>query len=464
MSKWLIWTLLELNTFFFLASLVFLWLSYSLKKKIKSALEENPQKNPIELSEKDKEVISYKRLASFLDKQINFAAKIIRPESNNHHETNTIKLWGTILRAERAIILNQASETPTPILTRFLSTLLYALFSQKLQMANTNELNQSLKAMETELFQTAELLIVKESLTKNQLSLNEDLRNNIDRANRRLAQLRSKQKEKQRLELEINELQKKIKNLEENQIKLTINLPDVQSLNKNDRKTSFKQVDSLNHLSDRQRIVIDQLKNEMKKASSNQSSYDLVESQKIAIAKMERISQESQTLITQLETELETSNLTIASLKNDINVKDEKLAVIEKRLSSSNETAIGNLQTLNVNKKETLTSLRNDLSSALESRSSESLIKQEKDTQMLERLLQESETCVTLLVQELETAEEVNQKLKQKVDALLVNNNDSSDSSHFQILQQRERNRDLVKVTTELKRKMLNMTSDKDCA
>ena len=467
MSKWLIWTLLELTTLLFVASLVFIWLSHSLKKKAKDASV--TKTDSIELTKEEQDIKSYKRLANFLDKQISFAVSAIRPELENQHETNTIKLWGTILRAERAIILNQASTEPTPILTRFLSSLLYALSAPKLQMANADELNQSLKKMETELFQTAELLIVKESLTKNQILLNEDLRDSIDKANRHLAQLRIKQKEQQRLELEVNELKSRINNLEKSQtensnsfVPFKMTLPDNQKLSLELRNTSFKQISSLHHLSDRQEMVIDQLKNEIEKNSNHKNPHNSIEAQKIAIAKMERMAEETQTLIIQLETELETSNLSITSLKQDISLKDSKLAEMEKQLSESNETAIGNLHTLNVNKKETLSSLRDGLSSALESRSSESLIEQEKDTKMLERLLQESETCVALLAQELDTIEKVNQELKQKVETSITHK-DGKNSHYSKSLQvQRERNRELVQITTKLKTKMLDMASGKD--
>ncbi|ETX11521.1 hypothetical protein MUS1_09605 [Marinomonas ushuaiensis DSM 15871] len=468
MSKLLIWTLLELTTFLFLLSLVFLLLSHSLNKKIKDLQEKKDnEENAVELSKKEKAIKSYKRLAHFLDKQISFAVNAIRPNTEDHHETNTIKLWGTILRAERAIILNQADQKPTPILIRFLSSLLYALSSPKLQMADADKLHQTLKELEAEIFQTTELLVVKESLTINQVLLNEDLRDSMDRANRRLAQLRAKQKEQQRLKLEVCELQKKIKKLEQSQIddlniKLKITPPHAQELNKDNRNTAFKQISALHHLSDRQEIVIEQLKNEMKKVSSNKSPHDLVETQKVAIAKMERMSEETQTLVIQLETELQTYNFSIDSLRENISIQDARLAEVEKQLSSSNETAIGNLKTLNTNKKETLSSLRDYLSTELENRSSVSLIEQEKDIKMLERLLQESETCVVLLAQELDAAEEKNQELKQEVEISMVSNSESN-LGHSQLLNElRKTNRELAQTTVELKNKILDMSSAKD--
>jgi chromosome segregation ATPase len=209
-------------------------------------------------------------------------------------------------------------------------------------------------------------------------------------------------------------------------------------------------------------MVIDQLKIEIEKASKNNNSQGAVEAQKVAIAKMSRMSEESQSLIAQLENELETSNLSIVSLRQDISAKDVRLAEMERQLNQSNETAIGNLQTLNANQKETLGSLRSDLDSALETMSSESLIEQDKDTKMLERLLQESETCVTLLAQELETAEDTNQELREKVANLTVDGGESTSSQSKPLIEQRERNKKLAQQTTELKEKLLDMATNKD--
>jgi len=70
-------------------------------------------------------------LAHYLDLQINFAAASIIPGKVNQNEINRLKIWGTVLKAERAILLNQASENPKPILNKFLSDLLNALSCSK---------------------------------------------------------------------------------------------------------------------------------------------------------------------------------------------------------------------------------------------------------------------------------------------------------------------------------------------
>jgi hypothetical protein len=470
MSKWLIWALLELSTFLLLANCIFLWLSRSLvKKNIKKQSDTTPPQKAQEDTDEIDDSKVYKGLAHYLDLQINFAASSIVPGKLDQHEINRVKIWGTVLKAERAILLNQVSEKPKPILNRFLSSLLYALSAPKLQTTNPEELHQNLKEMEEEFFQAAEILITKESLLKNQALLNEDLRKNIERATKRIKQLGIKKAEQQRLETEIDNLQKKIKKLEQKQFEHTgsstefnLQIPTAQTQEKAIRNASFKQILSLSSLSDRQKMVIDQLKNEIDKAHKNNNSHAALEAQKVAVTKMERMSEESQAVILQLEAELETSDLSIASLTQDISIKDAKLAELEKQLSRSNETAIGNLQALSINKKEALGSLRDGLNTALESMSTDSLIEQDKDAKMLERLLHESETCVTLLAQELETAENTNNQLKQKLETHSLSDSNSLRSQSKPLAEQREKNRQLAQATTELKNKLSKMVSSKD--
>ena len=473
MSKWLVWGLIELSTFLLILNGVFIWLSHTLAKKSSDISEKSKTESADDVDQsKSNEVDEtkiYKGLAHFMDLQINHAATSITSNTLDQHAVNRLKIWGTVLKAERAILLNQANEKPKPILNRFLSSLLYALSTPKLQTTNMDELQQNLKDMEEEFFQATEILITKESLSKSQSLLNEDLQKNIDRAATRIRRLDIKYKEQQRLENEINDLRKKIKKLEEQQpvsssslSQFKIEAPMVQKQDIASRNASFKQISTLSSLSDRQRMVIEQLKNEIEKAHKSNNSHAAIEAKKVAISKMERMSKESQTLIYQLETELETSNISIASLRENISHKDAKLAELEKQLSKSNETAIGNLQVLSANKKEALDSLRDGLNTAMENKSTDNLIEQDKDAKMLERLLQESETCVTLLAQELETAENTNNELKQKVELLVANTDQGINSLSKPLTIEREKNRKLVQLTTELKNKLVNTVTSKD--
>lgn len=463
MPKWLVLLLLEFSTLLLIINAVIYWLSRSLKMKlaIKNSNEANSN-NIINAANPDDDSITYKKLVYYIDGQIQFAANSITQANIEKHDINKFKIWGTVLRAERAILLNQVSDQPQPILSRFLSSMLYALSAPKLQTTNPDELSQNLTEMQAEFYQTAELLISKESLLNHQKELNDDIRNNIDRAQKRVRQLGIKQNEEKRLELEINDLKKKILTLENQQQSSSDNTanfdynwdhPDQDQWQS--KATSYLQISMLNGLSNRQRMVIDQLKSEIKRASKKNHFQSSIEAQHVAITKLERISIESHALIFQLEEELKLSSLSIESLKQDISLKDVKLSELEQQLAKSNETAIGNLQSLTATKKETFGALREGLDTALEKNTSKNLVEQDKDAKTLERLLLESETCVTLLAQELEIAEESNEELKKQ----LAQTSMTESTKHLE--KQRALNKRLSQSTTTLKEKLANLATSK---
>ena len=470
MSKWIIWTILEVTTVLFIANMLFLWLNRSIKKKKEQqdTQEQSPSSDMVEVENTETEDVSYKAFAQFLDKQISHAAASIKPDAMEPHQVTTLKIWGTVLQAERAIVLNQVSDKPKPILARFLSSLLYALTTPKLQTSDPEELHQNLKQMEDEFYQTSELLITKETLSKNQSKLNDDLRKSIDNAIAKLQKLKVKKNEQVRLQKEADTLRKRIARLEELKDEtLDESLKVITKPNKHEpsphvnRTASYKQIVSLNNLADRQKLVIEQLRNELEHAKKHQTSNDTIESQKVAVNKLERMSQESQSLVMQLENELKNTDLSIESLREDISAKDKRLNEMEQQLSNKNQTAFGNLKDLAGSKKETLGSLKDDLSDAMAGNNSENLMQQEKDAQALERLLQESETCVTLLAQELEMAEEKNNELKQQVDSVILQNSDLGSKS-IPLMQEKERNRKLAQATTQLKDQLNTHVSEKD--
>ncbi|BFM48259.1 hypothetical protein [Marinomonas sp. THO17] len=476
MSKWLIWTILEITTVLLVANLVFIWLNKSVKNKIAQADSEEQtldskitETNDTNSKDTPSEDLSYKAFAQFLDKQISHAAASINPDAMEPNQITTLKIWGTVLQAERAIVLNQVSNKPKPILARFLSSLLYALTTPKLQTSDPEELHKNLKQMEEEFYQTSESLITKETLSKNQHKLNEDLRKSIDNAAAKLQKLNVKRNEQQRLQKEADALKKRIERLEELQDDAVEHTSNISTkLNQNERQkepnrtSSYKQIMSLNSLADRQKLVIEQLRSELEYAKQHQASDKTLESQKVAVAKLERMSEESNSLVLQLENELQNSDLSIEALRQNISDKDQRLAEMEQQLSNKNQTAVGNLQSLAGSKKETLGSLIDDLSDAMAAdNNSENLMQQEKDTQALERLLQESETCVTLLAQELEMAEEKNNELKQQVDAIILQNPDFGSQS-IPLKQEKERNRKLVQATAQLKEQLNTHISEND--
>lgn len=462
MPKWLIWLLLEFSTFLLILSAVFVWLTWSLNKKLiaKKNSHEN-QENIINAANSSDDSLAYKKLVQFIDSQIQYAANLITKSTLEKQDINKFKIWGTLLRAERAILLNQVSEKPQPILSRFLSSMLYALSAPKLQTTDPDELNRSISDMQSEFYQTAELLISKESLLNNQKSLNDDISRSIDRAQKRVDQLKVKQIEEKRLEIEINDLKKKTSALKAHQVGRSDNVVNFEyQWNVEDKEekpansSSYLQIAALNGLSNRQKVVIEQLKAEIKKASKNDNVNNSIANQKMAIQKLERVSFESKTLITQLEEELKLSSISIDSLKQDISYKDLKLAELEQQLTQSNETAIGNLQSLTANKKETFGSLREELDSEMKKSPSKNLTEQDKDAKTLERLLLESETCVTLLAQELELAEETNEQLKTTLSKRLVTENSKN------LDKQRALNKELSNATTMLKQKLMSETSN----
>ncbi|MBJ7538196.1 hypothetical protein [Marinomonas transparens] len=475
MAKWLIWTLLEFSTFMLIASAFLLWLSNPLKKQLKQQAprSQNTQSPPLS-EEQIAGAEDYKHLVHYLDQQIEFAANSImatghlKPASPAH--INRFKLWGTILKAERAILLNEVSDHPKPILNRFLSSLLFAVQPSRLKERKIEDLDKTLKDTSAEFFLMGERLVTKETLSQSQFMLNEDLRKNIRRAEKRLEQLQMKKKEQQKLQLEIIKLQSQIKLLVEQQGKQngTLKPFDLQTpkiiANEKDRlqHPTLKQIATLNNLSKRQTMVIEQLKNELDRAHKNNRHAEVAEMKRVALSKMERMCEESQSLTLQLEEELKASSQTIASLNEDLAAKEARLIEIETQLANKNETATSTLQTLNASKKETLVSLRDGLDTALEQGKSENLLEQDKDVKMLERLLQESETCVTLLVQELEIAEGKNEQLKQEIEATKDSRHNSKTSSHQPLIEQREKNRKLVQAVTELKEKVLEQAANAD--
>ncbi|WP_239495480.1 hypothetical protein [Marinomonas primoryensis] len=108
MSKWLVWTLLELSTFLLLANFTFLWLSHSLRKKNQEdKADSQQQEGSAEGVGIDSDPKSYKGLAHYLDLQINFAAASIIPGKVNQHEINRLKIWGLYLRQKGQFYLTK---------------------------------------------------------------------------------------------------------------------------------------------------------------------------------------------------------------------------------------------------------------------------------------------------------------------------------------------------------------------
>ncbi|MGR0279812.1 hypothetical protein ACUM5Y_12315 [Marinomonas dokdonensis] len=447
MPKWLIWLLVEFNTVLLVASLLMAWLvrrQHANNQNTKNADEASKGQQSLEADNlQDSE--NYHGLVHYINQQISYAVAVL-PTIKSPSQLNLFKIWGSLLQAERSILLNNQAEQPKPTLSRFLSSLLYAITSPKLQKVDSEELKKSLKLAEQEFTQTTEILISKEALQANQALLNEDLRKSIENTKTKVRRMGIKHTEYQRLKLELSELQKKIAKLNGQEVDtpelIKHNAAEYSKANK-DKPASALQAASLASLTHRQKIVIDQLKNQI--GDKEATPTDTEEAQRVALSRLERLSAESQMIVQQLEHELKDTDLSIQNLKKSISKKDQRLAELEKQLVEKNESAISSLQSINSDKRDALDSLQKGLSAALESAPNDALREQDKDSQMLERLLHESETCVELLAQELTTAEKANDELKAKL----------AESMGHQVPEglqtQRTKNRELLQRITQLK-------------
>ena len=455
MPKWLIWLLLEFNTLLLLSSIFMVWLVRKQNNINHADQEAAKAAQQVEATENHEPQEDYSGLVHFINQQIAFAVAAL-PKATSSAQTNLFKIWGSILQAERAILLNNQFDEPRPTLSRFLSSLLYAITSPKLQKVDSEELKKSIKSAEHEYYQTTEILLSKEALQKNQALLNEDLRKSIDNAKTKLRRLGVKHTEYQRLKLELSQLQAKIAELNKQQA----DTPELIQPTPGEYKSASKkaasamQAATLSNLTKRQKIVIDQLKFQIGDEENTATSPE--EAQRIALSRLERLSQESQMIIEQLQHELKDTSQSIESLKESISQKDQRLAELEKQLAQKSQSAISSLQSINNDKRETLDSLQKDLSAALEATPNEALREQDKDSQMLERLLHESETCVELLAQELTTAEKFNEELKVKLQKI------GKQSVPEGLQQQRNKNRELLEKITQIKEQQMDaITEDK---
>ena len=137
MEKWVLWVLLEAATVMAIASLWILWRAKKLSKpsndkqtdSVESdasvSIEENTTlqaNNSVE----DDEQSPFKAFAKALELQANEAADILKSlRTSDDLETVTrFKLWGTLVKAERAILLNDETEKPQAILNRFMASII----------------------------------------------------------------------------------------------------------------------------------------------------------------------------------------------------------------------------------------------------------------------------------------------------------------------------------------------------
>ncbi|TPE55516.1 hypothetical protein FJM67_00245 [Maribrevibacterium harenarium] len=471
MPKWILWALLEVSTVMVFISAFLFWRGAKLRRRQDDSSDsELSAEATTEPTGEEAEERNMKQFAAFLDKQVTFAAeklKSLRPVDDLTLITR-FKIWGTLLKAERAIILNEASSRPRPILNRFMASILNAVASSSGNQQNKENLTLSIREVDDEFKQAGELLLSKEELINNQKLLHKDITDSIDRASKRLNRLKIKEQELARLSAELDKLRRQNEKLQAYHNEPISIAPKPSAISKNEdrlRHDSHKHLQSLQHLSDRQQTVIEQLQAQLAQQKENGSQQDK-DNRTVALQRMERLVNESKSLIGQLNNELDTTNLSIESLKEDISKRDQELQALEQKLQQENATAVGQFTKVNSSKKDTLNDFMTDISDAKANDAVDNAIyeEQEKEVKVLERLLQESETCVQLLVQELEIAEKENQELLQQLDRKAarmklensVNKTLGSTNDTIELNRLRQRNRQLVEATTNLKNQLVN--------
>lgn len=465
MEKWALWLLLEASTIMVAVSLWIIWRVVQLRKKSEqhsAADTATPSSNEPEL-----ESSPYKALAQKLELQAYAAADELKElrSSDDLDMVTRYKLWGTLVKAERAIILNNSDNAPKPILNRFMGNIIKTLESLQNRKFDRNTLTQSLKETDNEFIQVSNLLISKEDVLRNQKELHEELHKSIEHAETKLKKLKLKNTELKRLKSDLEKQKKQVAKLEQHTAHDKQYSNNSSNSTPKDKHHSTRHLFQLERLSKRQQAIIEQLQEKIKDSKEKQDD-NQEEAQHMALQRMERLSIESSSLIEQLQTELENTNLSISTLQQDISEKEIQLQKIDAQLTQDDGSAYAEFKNINSNKRETLESLLGGLANFKENNSEDnSFNEQEQEVLKLEQMLKESETCVTLLAQELEHAEEVNadlrtQEERNKKEARQESNNKHLSKELAELKALRDANRKLVAEVQEMRETALNQVSD----
>ncbi|WP_417553572.1 hypothetical protein [Marinomonas fungiae] len=471
MEKWILWLLLEATTVMVVASLWLIWRGVVLRKKTDTPEENNVHEaeqterpSSSELADQSNEQ-SYKTFAQELETQANHAADhlVALRESNNLDHVTRVKIWGTLVKAERAIVLNEENHQPQSILNRFMASIIHTLEAIKSKQLNTHTLTKALKDIDDEFIQASELLISKEELIHNQRDLHLELHKSIDYSEQKLKKLSDKFKELERLKLELKRQQQQIDKLEKHtgsDDKYVTTQPPKEHETLPHHST--RHLHQLERLSKRQQAIIEHLQAQLKDSDHSKNDQQEQESQHMALNRIERLSEESKSLISQLQMELDDANLSINSLKQDISVKDKQLEAMDAQIKAAEGGVLEEFQALSSNKRQTIEALLDDFESIKSDAqaATQPFSQQEKEVRNLEQILKESETCVQLLAQELENAEAENSTLREQIESSLTLNPVSQTSEKAELNALREENHELVKQVHEMKEQLINQVSD----
>ncbi|ADZ91348.1 coiled-coil domain-containing protein [Marinomonas mediterranea] len=479
MEKWQLWVLLESSTVFALLTALFVWRIRVLKKRLEDNQESaqaddasSASTSDIETSSHDTSepdlTASYQRLGAFIERQVSHAVESVKAKLHEKDELGTtkFKIWGTLLKAEKAIIINDNSQNPRPILNRFLASILAALDFES-RNTSKSDLEQNLEELDQEFMQAGEVLLTKENLIANQKELHEDLRTNIERTKKRIAQLSIKERELERLKSEQVKLREQINSVNSHSahsydVTAEPTTPPVQSPVK--KAHSSRHLESLKQLSSRQQTVIEKLQEALDSQRSEKTDDSHTESQKVAIERLERMSAESLSLIEQLNAELDTTNLSIESLRQDISSKNKALQDIEQKLKETDTSVISGLTSIQANKKETFDSIKLGLTEVQDNENTHNdffINEHAKEVENLERLLQESETCVELLAQELQTSESETDELEANI-LKAVAEQSGGDQTSDELNALREENKQLANQTSDIKAQIMEQATNTD--
>lgn len=497
MGKWLLWTLAELTTVLVFALCYVSWKYWQFKRYLashESSPEEEDTATPVEQSVayEGTDNLIQQQLAELVDRQISHAIDTLqslrKTQKDSEQAIDMFKLWGTLLKAERAILLNDQLDTPDHILNRFLGPLLQLLGNPSTSSENIDVLQVKLQQIESETSDALETLDMKEELAKQQKLLNNDLKQEVVRCHRRLESLSRKAAEQKRLKQEFEDAQKKLNTLQDKLLALSEKHSDediklfAEDLTPHSQKSpkkdahendeSFRKLGELRVLSARQQNVIDQLKSEIERFVAPEKLAQAKAAHEIAISRMERMLQESESLVRQLEMEMDSANLSISALKQDVSARDRKLKELESRLQEAKRSPMSSLRDATQSQKATLDQLRMGIENAPEMDQQAALMEdQSKEMATLERLLSESETCVELLEQELETAQKRNMELGEKLEKVKNANKAlapaASDSPGSMLKQQsldnlRMLNEELESELVNTKQKLIDSLTDNE--
>ena len=430
--KVLVWTLIEIITLFVFSGALFIFLKRGHLKTIsanevdtqdKAEAAQSKQISSKSIATNEAAEQTLKRFIQHQMKQAVYQLSQAKVEEKNK-KIVLIKLWGTLLKAENNILDNPSKEETAAILKKDLFNILQNIFNAKKDNKDLKELEQKLTKLIQSAQQSNEVFRLKTELECAQNAIKKELLLQISSLEGALSRLEIKKHELAHLELTLanasNNLTQLKKSLDQfdkdDEFKLLVGnesdktFEEVKSDIKQDlnKHKANKQIIALNKVSNRQQAVIDLLREKLRELKIEEL-INIDESQEIAISRLEQLIKESDTLIVQLESELNSTNISIDALKSDIKIKSDELVASEKALFDAQKSALSSFRESAKKQQSKVDDINQQLLSAGESDKLKSMIQaQLKESKTLERLLKESETCATVLESELKNVRNIN--------------------------------------------------------